>query len=90
MTDATSTVDGNAIAGTLCTVFGTDMTAAHGTCANCGAGGPLAELRVYANGPGVVGRCRHCEAILLVIVERRGISCVDVSGFAALAHPATR
>ncbi|MFI5612134.1 DUF6510 family protein [Amycolatopsis sp. NPDC051903] len=85
-----TTVDGNAIAGTLRTTFGAEMTAANGTCAHCGASGPLAELRVYAEAPGVVGRCRHCESILLVIVERHGVSCVDVSGFATLEQPAHR
>ncbi|WP_326835497.1 DUF6510 family protein [Amycolatopsis rhabdoformis] len=83
-----TTFDGNAIAGTLNAVFGGEMTAAAGTCAACGATEPLARLHVYRDAPGVVARCGHCEAILMVIVERRGISCVNVSGFAALEQPA--
>jgi uncharacterized protein DUF6510 len=83
-----TTLDGNSIAGTLRSVFGTEMTGAAGTCAMCGAEGPVGELRVYPDAPGIVGRCPDCESILLVIVERRGFSCVDVSGFATLGRPA--
>ncbi|MEU4673512.1 DUF6510 family protein [Amycolatopsis sp. NPDC023774] len=83
-----TTFDGNAIAGTLNAVFGGEMTTANGTCACCGATEPLAQLRVYRDAPGVVARCAHCDAILMVIVEKRGIACVDVSGFAALEEPA--
>ncbi|MEV0073140.1 MULTISPECIES: DUF6510 family protein [unclassified Amycolatopsis] len=79
--------DGNAIAGTLNAVFGGEMTTASGTCASCGATEVLAQLRVYRDAPGVVARCGHCDAILMVIVEKRGINCVDVSGFAALEEP---
>lgn len=82
-----TTLDGNSIAGTLRAVFGGEMTEAAGTCATCRASGPLAELRVYRDAPGVVARCRRCESLLLVIVERRGMACVDVSGFAMLEPP---
>jgi hypothetical protein len=82
-----TTLDGNSIAGTLRSAFGTEMTTAVGTCATCGAEGPVGEMRVYPDAPGIVGRCPGCESILLVIVERRGTSCVDVSGFAALGLP---
>jgi hypothetical protein len=82
-----SLVDGNAIAGTLRSVFGKEMTTTVGTCATCGESSPLAELRVYLDAPGVVGRCANCESVLVVIVENGGIACVDVSGFAALDQP---
>jgi hypothetical protein len=79
-----SRLDGNAIAGTLVDVFGEEMTTATGTCAHCGASGPLGELIVYLPAPGVVGRCGRCENVMLVIVEVRGIACVDLMGTAAL------
>lgn len=78
-------VDGNAIAGTLRTVFGTDMTTATGVCAHCGASRQLGELVVYADAPGVVARCADCGQVLLVIVHRGEIACVDASGFATLS-----
>jgi hypothetical protein len=81
-------VDGNAIGGLLLSVFGAEMTAAVGTCTSCGASGPVAEFAVYLRGPGTVARCRHCEAVLMVFVEVRGITCVDLTGLAKLTSPA--
>jgi hypothetical protein len=86
----TNAVDGNAIAGMLQAAFGGDMTASSGVCASCGTRSVLAELEVYLDAPSVVGRCRHCRNVLLVIVTRNGISCIDVSGFAELGQPALR
>lgn len=80
----TAALDGNAIAGLLAEVFGTEMTAATAVCAACGARGPVAEIVVYLHGPGVVARCRACTSILLVITRIRGMSCVDLTGLAAL------
>jgi hypothetical protein len=39
-------LDGNAIAGTLFTVFGREMTTAAGICTSCGTRSQLAELTV--------------------------------------------
>jgi Family of unknown function (DUF6510) len=77
-------LDGNAIGGLLREVFGAELTNATGTCAHCGAVGPLAETVVFLRGPGVVVRCRSCDAVLLVIVERKGLHCVDLQGLSAL------
>ena len=77
-------LDGNAIAGTLEAVFGTDMTTASGTCVNCGTRGIVGELSVYLRAPGIVVRCRRCESVLMVLVEVRGLMCVDLAGLAAL------
>jgi hypothetical protein len=80
-------LDGNAIAGTLIDVFGQEMTAAVGTCGECGRIGPLAELAVYLLSPGVVARCPQCDNLLIVIVNRRGTACVDLAGFSSLEEP---
>ena len=77
-------LDGNAIAGLLVEVFGAEMTTNRGTCGNCGAQGLVAELVVYVRAPGTVGRCRACESVLMVFVEVRGVTCVDLRGLAAL------
>ncbi len=77
-------LDGNAIGGTLLEIFGMEMTTAHAVCAHCGAAAFVAELVVYLQAPGKVVRCRSCEGILLVLTERRGVYCVDMSGLAAL------
>ena len=77
-------LDGNAIAGLLVEVFGAETTTATGECASCGATGPVAELEVYLEAPGTVVRCRSCEAVLMVLVTARGVTCVDLRGLAAL------
>jgi hypothetical protein len=80
-------LDGNAIAGTLFDAFGAEMTDASGTCAGCRTARPLGELKVYLGGPGTVARCRHCDNVLIVLVEIRGVICVDALGLAAMEHP---
>jgi hypothetical protein len=77
-------LDGNAIGGLLLEVFGAEMTTATGTCGHCGASAQVAELVVYLEAPGTVVRCRSCESVLMVIVDVRGIKCVDLRGAAAL------
>jgi ribosomal protein S27E len=77
-------LDGNAIGGLLLEVFGTEMTAAIGTCASCGRTGPVAETLVYLRAPGTVVRCRTCGNVLMVFAEVRERKCVDLQGLAAL------
>jgi uncharacterized protein DUF6510 len=79
------TLDGNAIGGMMMEIFGADMTMAVGTCGSCGAVGRVAELAVYMPGPGVVVRCRNCDAVLMVFVRIREITCVDMEGLASLS-----
>lgn len=81
-------LDGNAIGGQLLQVFGAELTAATGTCAGCNACGPLAEADVYLRAPGTIARCRRCHSWLLVLVEIRGVTCVDLRGLADLDAPA--
>jgi Family of unknown function (DUF6510) len=83
-------LDGNAIAGRLFDVFGAEMTMATGTCAHCASAGPVAELVVYLQAPGTVVRCRSCSSVVMVFVEVRGITCVDLRGLASLERPAAR
>jgi hypothetical protein len=79
-------LDGNAIAGLLLEVFGAEMTTATGICGSCGASGVVAELEVYLRAPGTVVRCRSCESVLMVLVSRRGVTCVDLSGLSRLSR----
>jgi DNA-directed RNA polymerase subunit RPC12/RpoP len=77
-------LDGNAIGGLMHEVFGREMTDAAGTCANCGATGPLAQAVVYLDAPGTVVRCRNCSSVLMVFARVRERGCVDLRGLAAL------
>src|SRR5215472_2591597 len=83
------TVDGNAIGGLLYDLFGTEMTAATGTCARCGATAQLAEFVVYLRAPGTVARCRNCLAVLMVVTHVRDMNCVDLRGLARIEHGRT-
>lgn len=78
------TLDGNAIGGLLHEVFGTEMTTAVGTCIACGATAQMAETLVYLDAMGTVVRCRTCTSILLVVIRRREMNCVDLTGLTAL------
>jgi hypothetical protein len=62
-------LDGNAIGGELLAVFGREMTAAAGTCTSCHAASVVAELRVYASGPGIVARCPGCGGVVMVLTR---------------------
>jgi hypothetical protein len=77
-------LDGNAIGGLLIEVFGTEMTAEVGTCGSCGTAGPVAEMAVYLPRLGTIVRCRVCDNVLMVFVEVRGVTCVDMRGLAQL------
>jgi hypothetical protein len=77
-------LDGNAIAGELYDVFGAEMTTVTGVCASCGARHQLGEQRVYVRGPGTVVRCKSCTSIVMVLVEIRGRTCVDLRGLAQI------
>jgi Zn finger protein HypA/HybF involved in hydrogenase expression len=79
MTDA-RTLDGNAIGGVLLERFGVELTAAPCTCGSCGAREELARLDVYVDCPGIVVRCRHCEAVMITIVQGPERSRIDLSG----------
>jgi len=76
-------LDGNAVAGLLQEVFGTEMTTAVGTCAACGASEQVGTAHVFRSA-GVVLRCRWCDNVLAKIVERRSCTCVDLRGLLAL------
>lgn len=73
-------LDGNAIGGLLREIFAMEMTAAVGTCNNCGAVNAVGRLEVYIHAPGTVVRCPTCEAVLMRIVRGRGRYWIDLSG----------
>jgi uncharacterized protein DUF6510 len=79
-------LDGNAIGGLLLDLFGVEMTTATGVCAHCGAAGELATLVVYLQAPGTVARCRSCGEVVMVVVDHRGIKCVDLRGLRAIDY----
>jgi hypothetical protein len=77
-------LDGNAIGGLLLEVFGRELTAETGVCAACRATAPVTQFAVYLRAPGTVVRCRSCDAVLMVLVTVRGVTCVDLRGLEML------
>jgi len=65
-------VDGNAMGGVLGEVFLHEMTSARVCCSGCGGIEPVGAERVYMQAPGIVMRCSHCEAVMLVVTQRDG------------------
>ncbi len=74
------TVDANAIAGLLMTVFERDVTMLEERCVHCGTVSVIGTLRVYMRGPGVVVRCPACADVVLRIVETPTGVRIDLSG----------
>lgn len=77
-------LDGNALAGPLREVFAEDVTGAVATCTGCGLGGPVAALRVWPNGPGLVARCPGCEQVILRLVRGPDRVWLDLRGMVCL------
>ena len=77
-------LDGNAAAGILAAAYGVEMTAFVGRCLTCGDVRPFAETAAYLRPASAVLRCTRCDAVLVVIVERAGVACVDTRGVEAV------
>jgi phage FluMu protein Com len=84
---AMEVVDGNALAGMLAELFGTDMTTMPGRCTHCGTVSLVAEFRAYVRGPGRVLRCPACAGVVLRIVETPDATYVDMRGASYLKLP---
>ena len=77
-------LDGNAIAGSLEAMFGSDMTAVPGRCAHCGTVNMIGAMRAFTQAPGTVLRCPACDGVVLRFVETTEAMFVDVRGAAYL------
>ena len=66
-------LDGNAIAGLLAELFGTEMTTVDRACASCGEHHAVGAHRLH-RGAGMVLRCPSCDDVAMTIAmseERR-------------------
>ena len=87
MTSSNPWSDGTALAGPLQDVVRVDVTAAIGSCGNCGRTAPMAEVRVFDHAPGVVARCPGCGQVLARLVRGPGRAWLDLRGLAYLQVP---
>ncbi|MBZ4020409.1 DUF6510 family protein [Streptomyces purpurogeneiscleroticus] len=80
-------LDGNAAAGDLESLFGTDMTTASGRCSDCSKQMVLGQTHAYLDGPGMVLRCPGCESVLLRLVRSPAEIWLDAGGLDYLKIP---
>jgi hypothetical protein len=73
-------LDGSVLAGRLDGLFAFEPTTAQGQCHHCDDVGVLAEAVVYPHPMGFVVRCRRCESVLMVVVERGDRSSLSMRG----------
>lgn len=65
-------LDGNVLAGVIGALFPFEPTTARGQCDTCDDIAVLAQAAVYAHPMGFVVRCRSCDGVLMVVVDRDG------------------
>jgi uncharacterized protein DUF6510 len=80
-------LDGNAMAGDLREIFTVDVTAARYTCAGCGHADAVATLRLWGRDMGQVGRCPHCQDVVLRVVHAPDRVFLDLRGAVRLELP---
>lgn len=79
MNEVARWLDGNALAGQLEELFGTDMTVAPHRCQSCGSVRPVGAHRLY-RGAGLVLRCPVCGDIALRLATLRDRHVVQLEG----------
>jgi Family of unknown function (DUF6510) len=84
MQTAEMKLDGNALGGVMAELFGREMTTASSSCRWCGAVEQLACVDVYVKAPGTVARCRHCDGVLMKIVQGPDRTWLDLSGVSVI------
>lgn len=73
-------LDGNAAAGMLMDIFGSEMTNDITVCGHCHDHNPIGRLLVYAHGMGTVMRCPSCGNVQMRIAELPSVYAVDLHG----------
>lgn len=73
-------LDGNVLAGSTTDLFVFDPTTTQGQCQACADIATLGQAMVYGQPMGFVARCRNCDNVLIVIVERAGQKSLSMRG----------
>ncbi len=77
-------LDGNALAGMLYDIFGTEMTTTPARCAHCGDIAAMGALLAFTQAPGMVLRCPSCDSVVLRMVQTPNAVYLDARGAAYL------
>lgn len=73
-------LDGNVLAGPFSDLFLFEPTTTQGQCLWCSDVATLAQAMVYGPPMGYVARCRSCNGVLVVVIERAGRRTLDMRG----------
>lgn len=73
-------LDGNVLAGPTADLFAFEPTTAQGRCQLCADVAMLGQAMVYGQPMGFVARCRNCDTVLIVVVERVGQRVLSMRG----------
>lgn len=73
-------LDGNVLAGPTSDLFVFEPTTTQGQCQSCADIATLGQAMVYGQPMGFVARCRNCDNVLIVIVERAGQKSLNMGG----------
>jgi hypothetical protein len=73
-------LDGNVLAGPTTNLFAFEPTTMQGQCHACADIATLGQAMVYGQPMGFVARCRTCDNVLIVIVERAGHKLLSMQG----------
>lgn len=73
-------LDGNVLAGVATELFVFEPTTARGQCQSCADIATLGQAMVYGPPMGYVARCRNCDNVLIVIIEREGQRLFNMPG----------
>jgi len=82
--DGSLTLGGNAIAGLLEEIFGTELTGQPCDCAHCGNHADVGSLRTFTLGPGVTLRRSICGEVMIRVVQTPDAIYLDMRGAASL------
>ena len=80
-------LDGNAAAGLLHEIFGSEMTAMPAECAHCGNVAEMGALLAFVPEMGMVLRCPTCGRVVIRIVRTNEAIWLDARGAAYLRIP---
>ena len=80
-------LDGNAAAGLLESMLGSDATISVSICAHCGTHQEMGRLLFWSRGPGLVLRCSICRGVQVRVVRTPGGLRVDMRGVAQMRIP---
>ena len=80
-------LDGNVLTGPATDLFAFEVSITEGQCGSCGDIATLGQAMVYGPPMGYVARCRNCDSVLVVIIERNEQRSLNMRGLRWIRVP---